>query len=289
MTIFSNFEDISNHRYNKWTVISLLDRYAKNCYGMPSQQYWLCRCDCGVIQEVVKFPLIKGTSKQCLKCAHLQSSAKNRKYVDLTGLRFGEWIVKQATEEYYKNLNPDATPDQVSQFVRLNTAEYGGLGQGNTFAQGGIARLKYAGAGMVSPRSSPNPMAERNDLAIQLFGRPLHQLTPTELEQLENFIREKFGKTTTEEETTFAARGGSMVPPARQIEGGIIELDARKTGGYIPYGKKERVDDVPAMLAKDEFVFTSRAVKAAGGGSARRGAAKMYALMKQLESKGARA
>jgi hypothetical protein len=85
------------------------------------------------------------------------------------------------------------------------------------------------------------------------------------------------------------AAGGSMVPPARQIEGGIIELDARKTGGYIPYGKKERVDDVPAMLAKDEFVFTSRAVKAAGGGSAKRGAAKMYALMKQLESKGARA
>jgi hypothetical protein len=83
-------------------------------------------------------------------------------------------------------------------------------------------------------------------------------------------------------------KGGSMVPPARQIEGGVIELDARKTGGYIPYGKKERVDDVPAMLAKDEFVFTSRAVKAAGGGSAKRGAEKMYALMKQLESKGAR-
>jgi hypothetical protein len=84
-------------------------------------------------------------------------------------------------------------------------------------------------------------------------------------------------------------KGGSMVPPARQIEGGVIELDARKTGGYIPYGKKERVDDVPAMLAKDEFVFTSRAVKAAGGGSAQRGAKKMYALMKQLEAKGARA
>jgi hypothetical protein len=85
------------------------------------------------------------------------------------------------------------------------------------------------------------------------------------------------------------AKGGSMVPPARQIEGGVIELDARKSGGYIPYGKKERVDDVPAMLAKDEFVFTSRAVKAAGGGSAQKGAEKMYALMKQLESKGARA
>jgi len=78
-------------------------------------------------------------------------------------------------------------------------------------------------------------------------------------------------------------RGGSMVPPARQIEGGVIELDARKTGGYIPYGKKERHDDVPAMLAKDEFVFTSKAVKAAGGGDAKKGAAKMYAIMKQLE------
>jgi hypothetical protein len=83
------------------------------------------------------------------------------------------------------------------------------------------------------------------------------------------------------------AKGGSMVPPARQIEGGVIELDARKSGGYIPYGKKERHDDVPAMLAKDEFVFTSKAVKAAGGGDAKRGAAKMYAIMKQLE--GARA
>jgi hypothetical protein len=185
--------------------------------------------------------------------------------------------------QYYMNLNPGATPAQIEQFVAANTAEYR--------ADGGIigySRSGYAGAGMVSPRSSPNPMAEKNDLAIQLFGRPLHQLTPTELEQLENYIREKFGKTTTEEETTFAARGGSIIPPARQIEGGIIELDARKTGGYIPYGKKERVDDVPAMLAKDEFVFTSRAVKAAGGGSARRGAAKMYALMKKLEAKGAR-
>ena len=130
-------------------------------------------------------------------------------------------------QKYYKNLNPNATQDQVSQFVKLNTAEYGGLGQGNTFAKGGIARLGYAGAG--------------------------------------------------------------IVPPARQIEGGVIELDARKSGGYIPYGKKERVDDVPAMLAKDEFVFTSRAVKAAGGGNAKRGAEKMYALMKQLELKGARA
>jgi hypothetical protein len=189
-------------------------------------------------------------------------------------------------EQYYKNLNPDATPDQVSQFVRLNTAEYGGLGQGNTFAEGGIARLGYKGAGMVSPRSNPTQQDELNQAALDVFKRPLHQLTPEEVDMLIEFIKEKFGKAPMQEDTTFAAKGGSMIPPARQIEGGIIELDARKTGGYIPYGKKERVDDVPAMLAKDEFVFTSRAVKAAGGGSARQGAAKMYKLMKQLEAKG---
>jgi hypothetical protein len=127
--------------------------------------------------------------------------------------------------------------------------------------------------------------AEVNPL-ITYYGRNLQINNP--------YFYQKFGavnpfETAAQGGIMGYAKGGSMVPPARQIEGGVIELDARKSGGYIPYGKKERVDDVPAMLAKDEFVFTSRAVKAAGGGSARRGAEKMYALMKQLESKGARA
>jgi hypothetical protein len=79
---------------------------------------------------------------------------------------------------------------------------------------------------------------------------------------------------------------GGMIPPARKA-GGIMELDARDTGGFIPYGKKERHDDVPAVLAKNEFVFTSKAVRNAGGGDIKKGAKKMYALMRQLE--GARA
>jgi hypothetical protein len=121
---------------------------------------------------------------------------------------------------------------------------------------------------------------------ITYYGRNLQIKNP--------YFYQKFGATNPFETAAQGGimgykKGGSMIPPARQIEGGVIELDARKTGGYIPYGKKERVDDVPAMLAKDEFVFTSRAVKAAGNGSAKRGAKKMYALMKQLESKGARA
>ena len=35
----------------------------------------------------------------------------------------------------------------------------------------------------------------------------------------------------------------------------------------MPYGEKEKADDVPARLSKNEFVFTADAVRAAGGGS----------------------
>jgi hypothetical protein len=173
----------------------------------------------------------------------------------------------------------------VNPFAPTMAANGGIIG----YANGGITRSGYKGAGMISPRSDPTQQDELNQAALDVFKKPLHQLTPEEIDMLIEFIKEKFGKAPMQQDTTFAARGGSMIPPARQIEGGIIELDARKTGGYIPYGKKERVDDVPAMLAKDEFVFTSRAVKAAGDGSARRGAVKMYNLMKQLEAKGAKA
>ena len=66
--------------------------------------------------------------------------------------------------------------------------------------------------------------------------------------------------------------------------GGLpIEADMRYTGGFMPYGKKEKADDVPARLSKNEFVFTADAVKAAGGGSMNEGARKMYQTMKMLE------
>jgi len=69
--------------------------------------------------------------------------------------------------------------------------------------------------------------------------------------------------------------------------GGLpIEADMRYTGGFMPYGAKEKADDVPARLSKNEFVFTADAVRAAGGGSINKGAKRMYNTMKQLESMG---
>tara|TARA_B100000902_G_C27312081_1_gene919022 strand:+ start:2498 stop:3703 length:1206 start_codon:yes stop_codon:yes gene_type:complete len=67
-----------------------------------------------------------------------------------------------------------------------------------------------------------------------------------------------------------------MVPQGMQLDG--------RGGGFIPMGAQEKKDDVPAMLAKNEFVMTSDAVRAAGGGSVEKGAQKMYDLMNQLEA-----
>jgi hypothetical protein len=72
----------------------------------------------------------------------------------------------------------------------------------------------------------------------------------------------------------------------QKAKGGITEIDYRDKGGFVPpVGKKERADDIPAMLSNNEFVFTANAVRNAGGGDIKQGAKKMYALMKKLEGK----
>ena len=65
---------------------------------------------------------------------------------------------------------------------------------------------------------------------------------------------------------------------------GGMEMDLRG-GGFVPLGKKEKADDVPARLSKNEFVFTADAVRAAGGGNVDKGADLMYKTMKQLENR----
>jgi hypothetical protein len=81
------------------------------------------------------------------------------------------------------------------------------------------------------------------------------------------------------------ALGTKPTPEESGLGGLPIEADMRYTGGFMPYGAKEKADDVPARLSKNEFVFTADAVRAAGGGSVNKGAKKMYQTMKQLEAK----
>ena len=64
---------------------------------------------------------------------------------------------------------------------------------------------------------------------------------------------------------------------------GGLEMDFRAEGGFVPIGAKEKADDVPARLSKNEFVMTADAVRGAGNGSVKAGAQKMYNTMKELE------
>ncbi len=64
------------------------------------------------------------------------------------------------------------------------------------------------------------------------------------------------------------------------------EMDLREEGGFVPLGRMERADDVPARLSKNEFVFTADAVRNAGEGDVDKGAEVMYNMMKNLESGG---
>jgi len=144
-------------------------------------------------------------------------------------------------------------------------------------ANGGRIGLADGGdGGIMQLASAPDPMAERMDmmenLALDKFGKSLDRLSNDEVIQIEEMI----------DNLMPMAMGGS-VPQTGSIPQGM-QIDGRG-GGFIPMGAKEKHDDVPAMLAKNEFVMTSDAVKAAGGGSVNKGAQAMYDLMHSLESK----
>jgi hypothetical protein len=72
--------------------------------------------------------------------------------------------------------------------------------------------------------------------------------------------------------------------PRRMAKGGDAKMThfPRKNGPINGPGTGTS-DDIPAMLSDGEFVFTAKAVRNAGGGSRRKGAARMYKMMKMLE------
>ena len=193
-------------------------------------------------------------------------------------------------------------------------------------ADGGMARKGYQMGGPTEEVvesmdtqevvSNPNPMAELNMLAIELFGKSLNELNEIEREQLQELIQSRMQQQ--DQQRVMAESGGmmdfmssanpmaesylmedediiNMYKPGKDrtyaAEGGIMDLggmekDYREEGGFVPIGAKEKADDVPARLSKNEFVFTADAVRNAGGGDIDRGAEVMENLMNNLEQGG---
>jgi len=86
--------------------------------------------------------------------------------------------------------------------------------------------------------------------------------------------------------TLLGLKDGGVV---KMKDGGIMDLGGKEMdlrgGGFVPIGKKERADDVPARLSKNEFVMTADAVRGAGGGDINKGARRMYETMNKLEAR----
>jgi hypothetical protein len=73
--------------------------------------------------------------------------------------------------------------------------------------------------------------------------------------------------------------------PRRAAKGGSMDKAFPRKNGPINGPGTGTSDSIPAMLSDGEFVFTAKAVRGMGSGSRRKGAKKMYALMKKLEGR----
>jgi hypothetical protein len=177
--------------------------------------------------------------------------------------------------------------NEISKLVEDNVAEYTQDMARGQMANGG--RIGYAGGTEFEEYLKGREEFNKKQNAEQLYK-----------EFLENKRRQKVA-----EQKTMAANGGRigyafgtpeqnaiqaagiMDLPLNKNPAGVTELDLRETGGFIPpVGVKEKADDIPAMLANNEFVFTADAVRGMGDGNVNKGAQRMYDMMKKLEKGG---
>ena len=207
---------------------------------------------------------------------------------------------------YYKRTNPLAGPKEVDEFVASNTREYSASGGRVGYNIGSPREELDAGAqsityeGNMNPNtqmaSDPNPEAEWRQIYDNYKQESIQQ--GKEYIDFEEFIQmhEEHSKSPQQDSGIMqAAEGGRVkynmgtgsmgLPGAPRMAPDGVEYDMRENGGFQPLGAKEGKDDVKAVLAKNEFVMTADAVRAAGGGSIQKGAQRMYDTMKRLESR----
>ena len=165
------------------------------------------------------------------------------------------------------------------------------------YKTGGRVGLKFGGIGAAVENIEDEEIKESAKFAMQDMDIPIMDLVeefeitfkrkPNSLEELKQFYKDKYDykgpgdvkmQEKIKEKVVMEAKDGGL------MNLGGKEMDMRG-GGFIPIGKKERADDVPARLSKNEFVMTADAVRAAGGGSVNKGAKRMYETMNKLEAR----
>ena len=197
--------------------------------------------------------------------------------------------------QYYSNLNPTASAEQVQNFVTSQLGEY-------AYATGG--RVKYAkGTDRdqqtmelkdVDPnlRAGPDWYIKRIEALMYEYDMDYDTAAEIAFDSDKYFELmpdglAKGGRPGYAMGNTAQMAAGIEGLPFRQNQAGVGEVDLRETGGFIPpVGVKEKADDIPAMLSNNEFVFTADAVRGMGEGNVNVGAQRMYDMMKKLEKGG---
>jgi hypothetical protein len=152
-------------------------------------------------------------------------------------------------------------------------------------ADGGIMRLGYDEAGAVMSEKEMKKLAKSS---LYKGFKTMYGVSPEMAKENEAYDK-KFNMFEQLYKKGFQ-KGGDVEPVAKKtmplLDMGGKEMDLREDGGFVPIGRMEKADDVPARLSKNEFVFTADAVRNAGDGNVDKGAEVMYNMMKNLESGG---
>jgi len=196
----------------------------------------------------------------------------------------------QDRKDLYKILmNPGMYPEAEDMLKRLLRGKQDG---GRIGFNSGSRDLKdYKFMELFDEESYNKKLKEKEDLINELMDKgyrfdDIMQLVSPRTERLmDDGTYKQYGDAPSISLGKIGFNMGGEVP-VRKNKAGIEELDYRQTGGFVPVGVKEKADDVPAMLSKNEFVLTADAVRGIGGGDVEKGAEKLYGVMKQAEKVG---
>jgi hypothetical protein len=241
----------------------------------------------------------------------------------------GKEQMMQALQAEYMKYKQQGGTMPFEQFAKLVMQQQGG--QPTQMAADG-GRMGYNIGGPIEEQevinedtqevvSNPDPMAELNNLSLEIFGKPLDQLDEREQEALQNFISQNPEEEIIDTDQTMVedrvmANAGGMIdymssanPMAKSYlmedtdivdmyrpggdrqmaaEGGIMDLggmekDYREDGGFVPIGGKD-IDQGAAVMQRmmDNLEQGGEISEESQGGNP---AQEMFDTSQQLESR----
>jgi hypothetical protein len=178
----------------------------------------------------------------------------------------GEGASEQAKRFAFDNAVKNATPSLLRQYGPL--------------ALGALGLTAVSGGFKQQPVEPPN-------LTGGVTGEQLLEQDPAKYRPFFGGVRRVASTPTSYYTPSTYTNDVRPVEPVRNFaQGGITSLDGYpKKQGAINGAGTGTSDSIKALLSDGEFVFTAKAVRGAGQGSRRKGAKRMYQLMRSLEGK----